>query len=112
MSKQIGAAGRRSVGQAHRLATGAHHRLQPAPARFSNREVPLPFVQRAAPASPATGGPEPAGTPESEEPAGATVERETAALSPQAVADRVYDLLCQDLRRDRERCGWQRLGRR
>lgn len=35
----------------------------------------------------------------------AAIERETPSPSPEEVADRVYELLCQDLRWARERSG-------
>jgi hypothetical protein len=54
--------------------------------------------------SPATGvGDSPA--PHAPAPGTAAIERETPSPSPEEIADRVYELLCQDLRWARERSG-------
>jgi len=50
---------------------------------------------------------DPGGTPPAAGPAGEGSPPEGAAgLTPQQVADRVYELLMRDLRQERERRGW------
>jgi hypothetical protein len=104
MTRRIGAAGRRALDLAlNRVEAGRTGRA-PAPARFPIRAAPLPFLQRAAPSPPPASEPQ-NGSGSQLTPAEGAIERETPSPSPKEIADRVYRLFCQDLRRDRERRG-------
>ena len=105
MTNYWGMAGRRARSLALDRMQVTGSALGPAPAPSTTPEDPLPLVQRAAANSlPAKGA---VGAPSSDSTAmGAEeIERETPSPSPEEVADRVYQLLCQDLRWERERRG-------
>jgi hypothetical protein len=73
--------------------------------RSAVRDGPPSLLQRAASSPPPAGDGEsvPPSTPA--DAAAVAIERGTPPPSPEEVADRVYRLLCEDLRRDRERWG-------
>ena len=101
MSARIGAVGR----QARRLASGRQVRQRAAAAGG-----PLP-LQRTASREPTEqrheGEP---GSPPAESVAGGAIEREREAPTPQDVAERVYCLFTQELRREQERRGLRPAG--
>lgn len=105
MTNHLGTAGRRAANLAPdqmQVEAGVHS-LAPAPSAIS--EGPRTVVQRSADSqSAAEGGV--LNTPSHSTGAGrAVVEREALSPSPEEVADRVYQLLRQDLRWERERRG-------
>lgn len=105
MTRHIGGAGRR----ARELALGrvrgklAYH--TPEKPLFPVRTGPLPLVQRVAPSSSAEAGATGAqsDSPPASDQAPTAIKRETRSPSPEEVANRVYDLFCQDMRWGRER---------
>ena len=104
MTEALGMAGRRARKLAHdRIqARVAPRSLAPAPCPLPDR--PLPLVQRAE-ESPPSGAESASAPPTGPAESGVTNERETKPLTPEEVADRVYQLMRQDLRWDRERSG-------
>lgn len=105
MTKHLGMAGRRvrSLALDRKQIAGAVH--GPAPAPSAIPEAPLPLVQRLAASQSSTEGESDSPSPGVTEMGAAAIERETTSPSPEEVADRVYQLLCQDLRWERERRG-------
>jgi len=100
MAKSIGAAGRAARDLARR-------RFGALPAPFPVDPLSLPLVQAAAgdePVAAVTGSPASA-QPPAVVPAAMAIERETPAVSAEAVAERVYNMLRRDLRLERERRG-------
>lgn len=106
MSGLVGEAGRRALEFAQSRVAAGHHTGVRAPEVLPDGGGALPLLQRAAgdpPPSDAGGGAAPPST--AQEPAPQAAERETSLPSAQEVADRVYRLFCQELRRGRERRG-------
>ena len=107
MTPPIGIAGRRARDLARRRAEAVRPGRTPASIFTPVREGPLPWVQRAAPDRPTVGdgGGAPPLTPATMPAAAEAINGQTVPPSAEEVAQRVYDLFCQDLRRDRERRG-------
>ena len=105
MTRRVGSAGRRARDLAlgiMGIRTGDGGR---AVARFPVRRGSLPLLQRAVSGRQAVGSGESVSSPSLALTAAAEIEQEMSPPSPEEVADRVYRLFCQDLRRDRERRG-------
>ncbi len=101
MNKHIGIAGRR----ARDLVQGRIEVGRPVSIRDNVRDDPLPLVQRAVSEQPAVDTAEHLVSSAMNDLPAEAVERVASAPSAKDVAERVYRLFCQDLRRYRERRG-------
>lgn len=104
MTNAIGEAGRRARRMAfeHRRATTKIPGPGPAPYPVLTR--PLTLLQRAVGSPPPEEEPANSNAP-GEAPTVETTDRETRSPTAEQIAEQVYRLMSQDLRRDRERCG-------
>jgi hypothetical protein len=66
------------------------------------------MTRSAAPGAPSVADAEAVPPPAAPRPAAETINRKTSPLTVEDVARRVYELFCEELRRDRERrgCWW------
>lgn len=105
MTRIIGTAGRQALNLAQHVA-GAR-RIEPVPSStLSSAHNGIPSLMRQAADAPPEQNNDNAPAPARADTAASEIERETPSLSPQDVAERVYHIFCENLRRERERRGY------